>query len=120
MNRNGPKCYTNVVQQEYSNNKYYVLAFKYYINIDIANPNDVKYDFINFNLKKKSTKQLISFVNKIMLVIYKFEKESNYFYIIKDCYITYLNITKKKISLLTSSCIILLFSNFVHEFFIHL
>ena len=52
MNRNGPKCYTNVVQQEYSNNKYYVLAFKYYINIDIANPNDVKYDFINFDLKK--------------------------------------------------------------------
>ena len=39
---------------EHNNDKCYILAFKYYINIDIANPNYIKYDFINFNFKTKN------------------------------------------------------------------
>ena len=31
---NGPKYYTNIIQQKCNNNKYYTSSFKYYINID--------------------------------------------------------------------------------------
>ena len=33
MNRSGLKCYVNVAQQKYSNNKCYVSTFRYYINV---------------------------------------------------------------------------------------
>ena len=32
---NGPKRYVEVAQKEYSNNKYYVLVFRYFIDIDV-------------------------------------------------------------------------------------
>ena len=33
MDLSGPKCYTNMPQTKSKNNKYYVLNFKYYIDL---------------------------------------------------------------------------------------
>ena len=74
-----------------------VLLIPHFSIDNIPNPSGLKYDFIYFNFEKKkknlSTKTTIkSITSKILRAIYVFKKELSIFYIIKNWYITYLNI----------------------------
>lgn len=49
LNGNGPKCYVDVAQQEYDDNKCYTLIFKYYIDVKLKeNTRDFDFSYLFF------------------------------------------------------------------------